>query len=214
MFPKYPQHVFFKFVKRHVISNLHQTIVDCPCGEGYISYHIAEQFPGSQVRGIDIDEGFIRNAQGYRLNNLAFEQADIHTFLENCQPFDLYLLINSIFLLPRPEEILREIHDKLNANGRLIVVIPNVASINFKNFQKMEPELNKLILGREEAAGYFQQYGFNVEKTEGAAYVPYIGNRLLNRLWKFKGLYIYLFDSINKMLGRKPCYWGFVLSKK
>lgn len=211
MFPKYPQHVFYKFIRSKLSGKNPGTIIDCPCGEGYISSMISRDFPASGITGVDIDAEFIGNARKREAGNLSFIQDDIHHFLENCTPFDVHLLVNSLFLLPNPSGVLNKIHNKLK--DRMIIIIPNTESVNFRNFQKMEPGLNQLVLNKEEACDYFQKHGYKIDSIEGVAYVPYIGNTTLSKLWKFRGLYIYTFDVLNKLLGCKPCYWGFVLSK-
>jgi 2-polyprenyl-3-methyl-5-hydroxy-6-metoxy-1,4-benzoquinol methylase len=213
MFPSYPQHIFFKFIEPYISRNGSGLIVDAPCGSGYITYKVAGLRPG-KVLGVDLAEEAIQAArQSYQRNNLEYAKKDIHDLLQDCGPVESYLLINSIFQLPRPAEILQKIYRKLEDTGRLFVVIPNIRSANFKSFQKLEPHQNTLILDKEQAISYFRQEGFKMEKMEGVAFTRKYGNKLLPLTWKLKGLYTYTWDSIGRALGSTPSYFGYIFSK-
>jgi trans-aconitate methyltransferase len=214
MFPTYPQHLFYNFIKNNLPHADFNTIIDCPCGEGYITNNVSKTFAADRILGVDIDEGCIRNANNiYKHEKLNFEAGDIHSFLDRTGDLDLFLLVNSIFLLPDTEGILNKIYTKLSDKGKLVVIIPNTESVNFKNFQKINPTQNKLIINKSEAITYFQKFGFHTEIVKGVAYVPYIGIGKLKYLWKFRGAYMYSFNWVNRIFSGKPCYWGFVLSK-
>lgn len=214
MLPTYPQHIFFKFVQQNIPNRQYSIIVDCPCGSGYITYRVANSFFSKRVIGVDIDPDCIKQAiDAYKGNNLEYEVKDIHFFLNDCEPIDIYLLINSIFLLPAPAELLKKINNKLKDTGKFAIVIPNINSDNFKNFQRMQPHQNKLILDKQQAISFFETAGFRIESVKGLAFTMLYGNKILQRMWKLKGIYTYTFNFINELIGKKPSYWGFILSK-
>jgi SAM-dependent methyltransferase len=218
MFYPYPQHQFYKFIIGNLPQKKYSSIVDGPCGYGYITSKVASSADVRQVIGIDLGSDCISHARriyGKGVNgNLDYAEKDIHQFLNAMDSFDGYLLVNSIFLLPEPEKILASIHSKLSSDGALVVIIPNVDSKNFINFQKIDPELNKLILTKEQAEKFFLEHGFKTEKVKPLAFSYFFGNKLLPFTWKFRNLYLCVTSCINKALGRKSNYWGFVLSKK
>lgn len=217
MFNPYPQHQFYKFIINNLPQKRYASIIDGPCGFGYITSQVAANAEAKQVIGIDLGTEQISHAQrlygtGVK-GNLDFKEVEIHQFLSTMDSFDSYLLVNSIFLLPEPEKLLKAIHSKLTPDGTLFMIIPNIDSANFINFQKIDPELNKLILTKEQAEKYFRNNGFKTEKIEPLAFTHFFGNKLLPFTWKFRNLYLSLTSGINKALGRKASYWGFVLSK-
>ena len=218
MFKPYPQHQFYRFIADNLHQKKYASIVDGPCGHGYITSMVASNSNVKAVVGIDLSADCIDHAQRVygkgSKGNLDFKEIEIHQFLSTKDSFDGYLLINSIFLLPEPEDILQAIHSKLAPDGSLFVIVPNVHSKNFINFQKIDPELNKLILTKEQAEKYFLDNGFKTEKIEPIAFSYFFGNKLLQFTWKFRNLYLSTTSMINKALGRKSNYWGFVLSKK
>lgn len=218
MFNPYPQHEFYKFILHNLPRKKYASIVDGPCGYGYITTQIAANADVNQAIGIDLGPEQISHAQrlygkGVK-GNLDFKEIEIHQFLSTMDSFDAYLLVNSIFLLPEPEKLLDAIHSKLSSDGTLFVIIPNVHSKNFINFQKIDPALNKLILTKEQAEKYLLDNGFKTEKIEPLTFSYFFGNKLLAFTWKFRNLYLGITSTINKALGRKSNYWGFVLSKK
>jgi len=214
MFPAYPQHVFFRFLRQHIPVAGPGLVVDGPCGGGYITYHLSEQLPSKKIVGVDIDPGCVENAaRYYHRDNLEFRAQDIHSFLESCGTIDFYLLVNSIFLLPRPEEIMIKIHNKLSDNGRLAVVIPNTTSANFNNFQHLNATQNTLILDKGEAISFFKRTGFRTELMKGLAFTTIYGNKFLHRLGRLRGLYTYAGDLVNGLAGKRSSYWGFILKK-
>ena len=212
MFPAYLDYAFFKFIKKCLGNNAIGTVIDCPCGLGSYSYKISE-LNVKKVVGIDISENEINHAKShYVKSKLSFECNDIHSYLRNSLSFDAFLIINSFFLLPRTDEILKLIYSKINKGGKLIVIVPNIYAANFITFDRANPEAHYLRMNKEETLKYFQSYGFKAELSEELTYVSrfYIQNL---KLWKFKGAYIYLLEILRKLFRTKPCYWGFSFSK-
>ena len=172
-------------------------------------------FPSSSVTGIDISQEAVGHAsENYVRENLLYKAQDIHLFLDKLSSIDAYLLVNSIFLLPQPEQILKKIHDKISTGGKLGVIIPNIESENFRNFQQLEPELNCLLLDRGQAQTFFENAGFKTEAVKGLSFIHLYGNRTLEKLGKLRGLYTYAADRVNHLIGKKPSYWGFILSRQ
>ena len=66
---------------------------------------------------------------------------------------------------------------RLSGSGSAIVITPNPESDNFKNFQRIEPEQNTLILKKEEAVSFFEAAGFKVELIKGLGFATIYGNK-------------------------------------
>lgn len=75
-----------------------QTILDVGCADGAVTLEIAKMFPQSLVKGIDLDLGFIdqanRNAQERAVKNVVFEQAYIRDVLDRNEEFDVITSIS------------------------------------------------------------------------------------------------------------------------
>jgi 2-polyprenyl-3-methyl-5-hydroxy-6-metoxy-1,4-benzoquinol methylase len=85
---------------------------------------IADAFPSSRVRGIDISEQGIEAARAeataLRLDNARFDVADALT-LEPAA-YDLITTFDVVHDLPRPAETVRAIHDALRPGGVYLMV--------------------------------------------------------------------------------------------
>lgn len=207
----YPKYLFYKFIKKHIPLTARQ-IVDAPCGVGYVTYFLSKSFPNASFHGIDIDEQSIKEAQReWPSQNITYYQNDIYTF-SFTEDYDVFLLINSLFLLPDPYKLMAKIKENLKPAGSVIVIVPNIHSDHFKKFQQLQPGENTFIKDRNEMILFFKESGYIVEKAEGLIYVPYIG---VNRkwLWKFKGSYPFVFDKVYRWFSSRPSYWAFILKR-
>jgi len=99
-------------------------VVDVGCGHGHAMNLIADAFPSSRVRGIDISEEGIQaareEAKRLRLDNAVFDVTDALT-LEPAA-YDLITTFDVVHDLPRPTETVRAIHDALRPGGVYLMV--------------------------------------------------------------------------------------------
>ncbi len=180
---KYPQSLFASKINAR-ISPETRYIIDAPCGRGETTFSIALGFPKAKVVGVDIDKSVIKSAlKHYSRPNLEFFQRDIYTLISQQETVDVFCLINSLFLLPEPKALLRKISEKLELSGRLLLVLPNPQSQNFKRFQKLSPEVNGFILERHEYEDFFKSADLKVLACEAVAKIPTYGR------WDTKVLY-------------------------
>jgi trans-aconitate methyltransferase len=134
---KYPQSLFTKKIKR-LLPEGTKSIIDAPCGSGLTTYELSRFFPAAKVTGVDISKKDISFAnKKYTSSNLNYLEKDIHSFIDETEKIEVFCLINSLFLLPEPERLLRKISQKLNEKGQLFLILPNPESINFKRYQKI-----------------------------------------------------------------------------
>jgi SAM-dependent methyltransferase len=146
-------------------------LLDAPCGSGETTFWLAQHFPQHTVIGSDLDATKIACAQRlYRCPNLRFETLDIFDLLLKIPRLDVFCLINSLFMLPRADELLRLAAGKMDDQSALLCIIPNTESRNFRIFQQIRPDINQLIIKPSDIASYFRQHGLRVVWVEGIVF--------------------------------------------
>jgi len=197
---KYPQSLFTKKIKE-LISTKVGKIIDAPCGSGETTYELAQYFPNAKLLGADISEKNIKNAKkNYSTANLTFQQIEIHELIEETEKIEVFCLINSLFLLPQPEDLLKKISQKMNEKARLFLILPNPVSTNFKRFQKIAPEVNTFILERKDYDNFFKRVGLKINSCEGIVRVPIYGRRDTKLLYTIRDRYLFWLESSSKSI--------------
>lgn len=133
----------------------------------------------------------------FQQKNLNFECEDIHDLVKKVEEFEIFCLINSLFLLPRPKELLRKISGKLTRNGQLLLLIPNTESENFRRYQKMEPKVNSFILHPANYFDFFEECGLKIISIEGIVKVPFFGRWDTKFLYPFRDKYLFWLEKQN-----------------
>ena len=137
---KYPQYLWSKELII-AICELDLDIsyfVDAPCGNGTISYWLQKKFITSWFHLRDIDKVSINYARQLEKNkNVQVSLGDIYD-LPSISDNDttMFLLINSLFLLPDTEKLLSLIKSSSNYSA---IILPHIEHENFKAFFKKRP---------------------------------------------------------------------------
>lgn len=102
-------------------------ILDVGCGHGGSAIVLAQEFPRSEVLGIDLSEPLLRLArQATKAAGLAdrvsFETGDAERILLGDDSFDVVLNLNMVHIVEHPVEMLNEIERILAPGGSLFVV--------------------------------------------------------------------------------------------
>lgn len=98
-------------------------VLDVGCGRGRIMTRLAESFPRSSFRGLDLSEeaiGYARDeASRKKLSNIAFSAVDLSDFDETAEPeaYDWITTFDAIHDQARPLRVLRGIHRALEPDG-------------------------------------------------------------------------------------------------
>lgn len=123
---KYSSHYYAR-----VMSGRNHEVLDIGCGEGFLAAEIVKQ--GNRVTGVDVLPEASENSV---LSD--YYSADLNEGLEevvarlNGKRFDRVLLLDILEHLQRPERILEQCHQLVNANGQVIVSVPNIANISVR----------------------------------------------------------------------------------
>ena len=209
----YPQHQFAKSILRLIDSNTKSELVDIPCGDGITSWHFA-RLNNLTVYGYDISPTSIENAENnFSRNNLFFEIADINEAIPKHASAKYFCIINSLFLLPQPDSILKNVHTSITNDGSLFVIVPNINGPNFKWFQEHNPGINKLLLAESEFKEYFSSCGWSVQKTIPLAYARTYGRKDTAMFSVFAPIYLSILNYFQGLFNGTPNYFLIVLKK-
>ena len=216
-------------------------ILDLPCGDGTTTFWLAQNFPHSKVTGVDIDPKKVGRAKSLflpaiafppsaslwrakakegchssfvHLSNLHFAAADIFDWLRQTPRLDALCLINSLFLLPDTDGLMRLIAEKMDDRSLFVCIIPNTASRNFQNFQRLQPQVNRLQISREEIEPFFARYGLRAVSVQGIVFQHFYGllwPKLLGPLrhWALRRLH----RRNSGRAGTEACYFLIVLRR-
>ncbi len=96
-------------------------ILDLGCGDGAITFKLAEEVPNGAVLGIDASQGMIETARNtHKKNNLNFEKLDINNICFK-EKFDLVISNATLHWVKDHDNLLFNIHNALRGNGILRV---------------------------------------------------------------------------------------------
>lgn len=187
----YPQNIFAKSILKHLtFSKTEQVLIDAPCGNGETSWHFSKKRK-LKVMGYDLDHVSIENAKAnYQAHNLKFEVKNIFDVITNQQHANYFCIINSLFLLHKPEEVLQKLSVNIQRNGLLFVIVPNIEGKNYKYFNKSNEGVNKLILKPHQFEGYFKDNGFIVKKIEPIVHAHSYGRKDVKLFSVFSHFYL------------------------
>lgn len=214
----YPQYVW----GREIVDYLSKSglkvkkIIDAPCGNGEVSYYLSK-IKDCTVYGYDISTECISNAKNnFNIKNIIFEQKDIFDVLENQKEIDVFCLINSLFLLNNQELLLKKIRIKLSNDGVLLLVIPNIESVNYKNFidAANNRKLNNMELCLDELVKYLVEKGYKVIHCKGMNFVNQYGRKEIKYMFIFSHLYLIVLNYMYRYKKeRMPSYYLIVCKK-
>ena len=195
----YPQIVF----SGEIASYLRKTgkpfvkIIDCPCGNGETAYQIAK-LTHAKVIAADISPESIQKAQNFFSDtSIKFEVNSIESVLKTEKTFDAFCLINSLFLLEDYDSILKALKQSVTENkAQLLIIIPNTEGKNFKWFQSLGNNENKLIIKEDEIKQFFTGYGFKTDYIKPICYTHHY-NRIDVKLFSiFWSVYLNFLNRI------------------
>jgi hypothetical protein len=116
---------------------------------------------------------------------------DIESLLASDVSEDVFCLINSLFLFPDAETILRRARDRLRrSGGTLALVIPNTRGRNFRWFQANYPGQNRFTVDGENLHSFFEAIGFRVDRIRPIVYAHHFDRNDIRILSVFWPLYL------------------------
>ena len=194
---KFPQQIFAKELNRLIPSDEDMRIVDVPCGSGEISYKLAEN-KRNIIEGYDISKVLIKKAKTlFNAPNLKFQAKSIFEVLNVVERYDVVCIVNSLFLLPNIDELLKKVWLSLKCDGKLLIIVPNVKSKNFVKFQTLNPEVNSFIKEKDDLINIIQEAGFALEFQKGIVNISFYGRKELKYMSSFSNLYLTILNVLS-----------------
>lgn len=115
----------FKYSSHYQIIDLvdsNKKVLDIACASGYLASFLKDK--GCTVDGIDNDIAYINEAKKYcnaKVLDINKEKIEGN--------YDVIILGDILEHLPEPDKILSSLKDNLNANGYIIISLPNIVNI-------------------------------------------------------------------------------------
>ncbi len=122
------QTFFFKPAHRMLLDNLtpaDQRVLDVGCGTGVFAAAVLEQFPYTQVWGIDLSDGMLRQCEARCAaaeGRLHLVQGDSQRLPFRDDSFDVITCTHSFHHYPAQERVVAEMHRVLRPDGRLLII--------------------------------------------------------------------------------------------
>jgi len=192
-YQKYPQRgwaqVIEDLIKNHNLDI--DYVVDAPCGNGIITYFLADKFKNLNFLCSDLNVSSVSYASKNIVNsNVEIKCSNIFDLSFSSEK-GLFLLINSLFLLPETDKLLDFI--RLN-NSYMIGIFPYVERDNFQAFVRKRPDYEHTYLPtQDELITKLEAHGFSLMEKKDISYVhhhkypklPYVYNMFLKLLTLF-----------------------------
>jgi hypothetical protein len=189
------------------------TLIDAPCGDGVISYWLIQYALGQRyelydlsARAVEVSRRMLTWRAARRME-LVIERRDIHQLPVEGPADDVWLLINSLYLLPDIDRLL----DRMRPRAQTIIaVFPNTTSANYRLYTAQSPSTNIHAMGHDETIGFFARHGYSLDEEHELCYVP---------LYSIQPGMLRLAASflVNPVAGLYPkkeaCYWLAVFSR-
>jgi hypothetical protein len=206
---KYPQYLWVQELVKILPSTLMSgaTIVDAPCGEGFVTYWLKAKFPANPFLMVDLDSGAIEKVRAHVSGaNVRSICGDLRVVLENENFTDAtLLLINSLYLLPDPDGLMNLVRRKFKF---VVGIFPHIDRKNFQAFLRKNPHYEHTCSMTEpQTVEFFARHGFSKVTTLD---VGYIHNHALPRVPVVSALALRFFNLIEWGLPRRPgaaAYW-------
>ncbi len=114
-------------------------MLDVGCGRGLIIIRLAEMFPNSSFRGLDLSNEAVQYAQRVveqkGLKNISFTAGDLSDFDKTAEPerFDWVTTFDAVHDQAKPLQVLKGIHRTLKSNGVYLMQDIKGSSHVYKN---------------------------------------------------------------------------------
>ena len=194
----YPQIVFAKQITSYLLDTGRscKTIIDCPCGNGETAWHLSQI--GGKVIAADISAEAIKRAiSNFSGPKLSYEVNTIESVLTAHPQFDVFCIINSLFLLEGYDQILKTLKESVTKNNaQLLIIIPNTEGTNFKWFQSQNTNENKLVLKESDITPFFNGYGLKTELIKHICFTHHYNRTDVKLLSVFWSVYL---NFLNRM---------------
>jgi hypothetical protein len=186
------------------------TVVDAPCGGGVIALWLSRAFPACRFELRDLSEPAVAAARRRLSGRDADVRVDDVRNLDAGPGDDLWLLVNSWFLLDDPAGLVRA---KRARFSHLVVLCDDVESENYRAFLESHPGFeggtNRNAARIEDLVATIEGCGYRLVGSEPLSFVPlYAWGESLATTTFFTFL-----DGLARRRGARPGYWAGVFER-
>ena len=206
-YPQYPWAKRLGMLLRPYLQDPATAVVDAPCGDGVITYwmlrsgHFKNPF-----ELFDLSPELIAKAQTIRAAypQLTATSADIGAIPVAGRSADLWLLVNSLYLLPDIDGLV----DRVRPRFRTVVgVFPYIDRENYRRYlQFTERWENANAMEDAETVRFFARHGYRLDHREDATH-------LSQYRWNVRGARRFLNVLDPLFQGRPGNYWLAIFSR-
>ncbi len=189
---QYPQYIFFNEISKLMSNNNanRQLAVDMPCGSGYTTHYLSQNNKLNWI-GVDISKESIDYAKtNYQNERVLFEENDIFSKLNELKNVDILCIINSIFLLPQHDKLFSLVYSSLKDNGEAYFIIPNINSLNYRNFIKDNPHVNSTEYNVDTLTQELKKHNLSTKSVKEICYANIYGRREIKFMRRFAHHYL------------------------
>lgn len=216
---QYPQYIFFSEISKLISSDNkssnRQLGVDIPCGSGYTTHNLSQNNNLKWI-GVDLDKKSVEYAKNnYQTERVLFEENDIFLKLNELKNVDVLCIINSIFLLPNHDKLFSLVSSCLNTDGEVYFIIPNISSINYKNFVKDNPQVNCKEYDVKSLTEELKKYNLFTKAVKEICFANIYGRRDTKIMQRFAHHYLIALNYLMTAFKiRKPSYFLIQVKKQ
>ena len=194
MMYQYPQYIFFSEISKLILKDNNnsnrQLGVDMPCGSGYTTNYLSKNNNLKWI-GVDLDKKSIEYAKNhYQNERVLFEENDIFLKLNELKNVDVLCIINSIFLLPNHDKLFSLVNSCLKDNGEVYFIIPNINSLNYRNFVKDNPHVNSTEYDVNTLTQELKKHNLSTKSVKEICYANIYGRRETKFMRRFAHHYL------------------------
>ncbi len=161
-----------------------EKVLDFGCGDGKITAELSRLLSKGSILGIDISSEMQRFAKikfpRYAFPNLDFEKSNLLLEDDRLEKFDLIVSFSTLHLIEQNEQVLKNLKNNLNDEGRIALLIPvgnneillQAASQVFKDYYLHTPWESNIsspsmnVLTTDGCRKSLQECGFKVASVE------------------------------------------------
>jgi hypothetical protein len=185
------------------------TIIDAPCGDGVVTWWVMRSGVGQRFEAYDIAESSVAVASRMqdwaraRSLELRVERRDVHDMPADGPADDVWLLINSLYLLDDIDALIERMRPRV---GTIVGVFPHIDSADYRQWLTWSPDevVNVNEMDEPATIDFFARHGYRLEERRDFCRV---------RMSHLKSKYVRLaamlaVDRIEGLLPqREACYW-------
>ena len=152
------------------------TIIDAPCGDGAVAFGLIQHGIGRRFELCDLSERAIRAAR--RLENwnrspavnVTVAHKDIFQLDAGASDHDIWLLINSLFLLPDIDRLVSQLRPRAR---HIVGLFPYTDHRNYRCYLRLDPHTNIHAMDRDGTVEFFERNGYDLCDSRDVTFIAY-----------------------------------------